>query len=426
MKRSIAVVGLGYVGLPEAVAFADKQRILGFDISEERIRTLKEGIDFTNEVESDDLIKANIEYTTNPEKLRNYDFIICAVPTPINQNKQPDLRPLESATKVIGQNMSEGTIIVYESTVFPGATEEICIPILEEVSGMKCGSDFFVGYSPERINPGDKVNTFKTITKVVSGQNEEVLKIVADVFSEVVEAGVYKASSIKVAEAAKVIENTQRDLNISLMNELSMIFDMLDIDTNEVIDAAGSKWNFLKFRPGLVGGHCISVDPYYLTYKAQSLGYHPEVILSGRRVNNNMGKFIVTSIIKQMIQNDIPIQDSTVTVLGITFKENVPDIRNTGVVDIIQELKEFGFNMQVTDPHADKAETKTVFGIDLMDEEDLKPADAVILTVQHDQYINGGWDFITSLLKHQKGLVADIKGKLDKGSCPESIELWRL
>ncbi|WP_217586566.1 nucleotide sugar dehydrogenase [Lentibacillus saliphilus] len=426
MDRKIAIVGLGYVGLPEAVAFAEKQHVLGFDISERRINTLKQGIDFTNEVTPEDLVKADIEYTTNPERMKDYDFIICAVPTPINESKQPDLSPVISASETIGKHMSKGSIVVFESTVFPGATEDICVPVLEEQSGMVCGKDFFVGYSPERINPGDKENTFKTITKIVAGQNEEILNIVADVYASVVTGGIFKASSIKVAEAAKVIENTQRDVNIALMNELSMIFDILDIDTNEVIEAASSKWNFLKFRPGLVGGHCIGVDPYYLTYKAQSIGYHPEVILSGRRINDNMGEFIASSLVKQMIKQNMQIQGSTVVVLGLTFKENIPDIRNSKVIDVIRELEEFGVNVVVTDPYADKEEAKQVYDVDLKNLDELEAADAIVLAVQHEPYVSGGWDLISSLLKDKKGAVADVKGILDHVTRPDQIGLWRL
>lgn len=426
MEQTIAVVGLGYVGLPLAVSFGKKRDIIGFDINEQRIEELKEGFDKTNEVETGDLKSASVEFTANPADLGSADFIIVAVPTPITENKQPNLVPLQKASETIGKNLAKGTIVVYESTVYPGATEEECIPVLEKASGMKCGEDFFVGYSPERINPGDKEHTFTTITKVVSGQNDEVLETVADVYGSVVEAGVYKASSIKVAEAAKVIENTQRDLNISLMNELAIIFDKLDIDTSEVLAAAGTKWNFLNFRPGLVGGHCIGVDPYYLTHKAEQIGHHPEVILAGRKTNDHVGNFIATSLVKQMIKKNMPIQGSKVTILGLTFKENVPDLRNTRVVDVIDELKDFGVEVQVTDAYADGNEAFREYGIDLIPYEELKPADAVVYTVPHDAYADKGWEVFDHLLKHGKGIVVDVKSKLEKDACPDNIQLWRL
>lgn len=426
MNRKIAVVGLGYVGLPVAVAFGKKGHIIGFDINEHRINTLKQGIDYTKEVESQDLLEADIDFTNDPSRLREADFIIVAVPTPITETKQPDLTPLIKASETVGSNLQKGAIVVYESTVYPGATEEVCVPVLEKASGLKAGVDFFVGYSPERINPGDKEHTFTKITKVVSGQNDEVLEIIAGVYGSVVEAGVYRASSIKVAEAAKVIENTQRDLNIALMNELAIIFDKLGIDTAEVLEAAGTKWNFLPFTPGLVGGHCIGVDPYYLTHKAESVGYHPEVILAGRRINDNMGKFIATSLVKQMIHKNMPIQGARVTVLGLTFKENVPDLRNSKVIDVIRELQEFGVEVQVTDALADKDEAVREYGIELIDYDKLVPADAVVLAVPHDEYVERGWEQFDRLLKHGKGIVVDIKSKLEKETCPANITLWRL
>lgn len=426
MNRKIAIVGLGYVGLPVAVAFGKTHEVIGFDINEHRISTLKQNIDYTNEVEPADLEKANINFTSDGEKLKEADFIIVAVPTPINENKQPDLTPLLKASETVGKNLSKKTIVVYESTVYPGATEEECIPVLEKHSGLKNGDDFFVGYSPERINPGDKEHTFTTITKVVSGQTPEVLDVVAEVYSSVVKAGVYRASSIKVAEAAKVIENTQRDVNIALMNELALIFDRLDIDTNEVLKAAGTKWNFLNFSPGLVGGHCIGVDPYYLTHKAEAVGYHPEVILAGRRINDNLGSFIATSLIKEMIHNDIQIQGSTVTVLGLTFKENVPDLRNSKVIDVINELEDFGVKVQVTDCEADSSEAFEEYEIDLVNYDELTPADAVILAVPHKEYLNKGWNALTKLLNSNEGILIDIKGSLSQEEKPEKITLWRL
>lgn len=424
--RRIGVVGLGYVGLPLAVAFGEKQPVVGFDINQRRVESLRQGIDHTGEFTKEELEKAQVDYTTDPEKLAQCDFIIVAVPTPITRVKQPDLSMLINASETVGKFLQPGSIVVYESTVYPGATEEECIPVLEQYSGMKAGRDFFVGYSPERINPGDKEHTLKNIVKVVSAQNEEVLDIIAETYGHVVEAGVYRAPSIRVAEAAKVIENTQRDLNIALINELAIIFDKLGLDTMEVLAAAGTKWNFLPFTPGLVGGHCIGVDPYYLTYKAQSIGYHPEVILAGRRINDNMGKYIATSLIKQMILKDISVQGSTVTVLGITFKENVPDIRNSRVVDIISELRDFGVGVQVSDILADQQEVQREYGLCLVPENQLQPADAVVLAVPHLEYCRRGWGFISNLLKERRGVVIDVKSVLDKKACPENVTLWRL
>lgn len=426
MNKKIAVIGLGYVGLPVAVAFGLKHKVIGFDINENRINTLKSGIDYTNEVEPKELQEADIEFTNNPTSLSHVDFMIVAVPTPINEHKQPDLTPVIKATEMIAQHMSKGSIVVYESTVYPGVTEDVCVPLLEQHSGMKNGVDFFVGYSPERINPGDKEHTFTKITKVVAGQNEEITEIVAEVYGSVLEVGVYRASSIKVAEAAKVIENTQRDLNIALMNELAVIFDIIGIDTEEVLKAAGTKWNFLPFSPGLVGGHCIGVDPYYLTHKAESLGYHPEVILAGRRINDNMGKFIATSLVKQMIHKNMPIQGAKVTILGLTFKENVPDLRNSKVIDVINELKDFGIEVQVTDIYANEQEALHEYGLELVPYEKLVPAEAVVFAVPHDEYVSKGWDQFDTLLKHGKGIVVDIKSKLNVHTCPDNISLWRL
>lgn len=408
-----------------AVAFGEKYEVIGFDINEHRVRLLKQNRDFTNEVTESELKAANIRFTSDERELRECDFLIVAVPTPITDSKQPDLTPLLKASETVGRNLRDGAIVVYESTVYPGTTEEECVPVLERVSGLRCGIDFFVGYSPERINPGDKNHTFKNIRKVVSGQ-ADVLEAIAAVYGSVVNAGVFKASSIKVAEAAKVIENTQRDLNIALMNELSMIFDRLDIDTQEVIEAASTKWNFLPFTPGLVGGHCIGVDPYYLTHKSEKTGYHPQVILAGRRINDNMGSFIATSLIKQMIHKDIPVQGSVVTVLGLTFKENVPDLRNSKVVDVIRELKEFGVRVQVCDPLAEPEEAASEYGIELVEESRLLPASAVVLAVPHREFAARGWALITDLLSNGDGIVADIKGALDRRTCPESVKLWRL
>ncbi|MBU0906397.1 MAG: nucleotide sugar dehydrogenase [Firmicutes bacterium] len=427
MKRKIGIVGLGYVGLPVAVAFGKEHHIVGFDINKKRISTLISGIDYTNEVTHENLKETNIYYTTNASKLKETDFIIVAVPTPINEHNQPDLIPLIKASETVGRNLSSGTIVVYESTVYPGATEEVCVPVLEKFSGLTCGQDFFVGYSPERINPGDKEHTFTTITKVVSAQTPEVLEVVADTYASVVTAGIYKASSIKVAEAAKVIENTQRDVNIALMNELAMIFDLIDIDTAEVLATAGTKWNFLNFTPGLVGGHCIGVDPYYLTHKAQAVGYQPEVILAGRRINDGLGKFIAQTLVKKMIKHGITVQGAIVTVLGLTFKENVPDLRNSKVIDVIRELQEYDIEVQITDAEADSVDAESEYGISLIPYQDLKKAAAVILAVPHRDYLEKSWDGIqTLLLNNKSGILVDIKSVLPLDQKIEEIDVWRL
>lgn len=429
INRRIAVVGLGYVGLPIAVSFGRIQPVIGFDINMNRIEELRKGSDSTNEASKEDLAAALVEYTGEPEKLAEADFIIVTVPTPVDEAKIPDLTPVVKASETVGRHMRPGSIVVYESTVYPGATEEVCIPILERESGLTCGKDFKVGYSPERINPGDREHSFSNIVKVVSAQDEETLEIVAEVYSSVVEAGVYRASSIKVAEAAKVIENTQRDLNIALINELALIFHRMGIDTRDVLAAAGTKWNFLPFQPGLVGGHCIGVDPYYLTYKAQELGYIPQVILSGRRINDGMGTYIAKQIVKSLLANfpiDFGSAKPLITVLGLTFKENVRDLRNTRVVDIIKELNEFGFEVQVTDFHADPVEAMHEYGLTLMPAEELRPANAVVVAVAHDEYRLRGWDFVQGLLSGGKGVVADIKGVMPREDKPEGIVLWRL
>ncbi|ACB62018.1 nucleotide sugar dehydrogenase [Exiguobacterium sibiricum 255-15] len=425
-NRSIAVVGLGYVGLPVAVAFGEKTEVVGFDIKEQRVAELKEGIDATLELSPFVLKNADVEYVTDAAALGASDFIIIAVPTPINAQNQPDLTPLLRASQLVGRQLNKGDIVVYESTVYPGATEEDCIPVLEEASGLQAGVDFFVGYSPERINPGDHEHTFKTIKKIVSAQNQETLDIVAEVYEAVVEAGVHRASSIKVAEAAKIIENTQRDLNIALMNELAIIFDRMNIDTLEVLEAAGTKWNFLPFRPGLVGGHCIGVDPFYLTMKAESLGYHPEVILAGRRINDTMGRFIATSLVKNLIKQNMPVLGARVTVLGLSFKENVSDIRNSKVANLVKEIEEFGIEVQVTDRLVEKGDAKREYGIDLVDLADLKPADVVIFAVSHEEYVEGNWLLAQHLLKVGRGIVIDIKGMLTPSEKPEGVHLWRL
>ncbi|NOT16320.1 MAG: nucleotide sugar dehydrogenase [Methylotenera sp.] len=426
-NRNISVIGLGYVGLPVAVEFGKINKVIGFDISASRIAELKNGIERTHEVTANELELANILYTSDATDLKNADFHIVAVPTPVNNAKQPDLTPIISASKTVGQQLKKGDIVVYESTVYPGATEEECIPVLERESGLVWGIDFNVGYSPERINPGDKVHTFKTITKVVSGDNPETLAIVAAVYESVVTAGVHKAATIKVAEAAKVIENTQRDLNISLMNELALIFNKMNIDTRDVLAAASSKWNFLPFDPGLVGGHCIGVDPYYLTYKATILGYTPQVILSGRSINDSMGQFIAAQTIKELIKAGKCVKGSKVTVLGFTFKENVPDVRNTRVIDIIRELEEYGIEVQVYDPMSDTHEIQDEYNLTVMENENqIQLAHAVILAVPHQYFLDKNWSYIASLLENNSGIVIDVKAKLDRSKTPDGITLWRL
>jgi len=425
-NRKIAVIGLGYVGLPVAVAFAAADRVVGFDINQKRIAELQNGLDRTNEVTEAELGSADILFTSDPEDLQQADFHIVTVPTPINQAKQPELSPVISASRTLGRILKKGDIVVYESTVYPGATEEVCIPILENLSGLSAGKDFFVGYSPERINPGDSEHSFTTIKKVVSAQTPETLEIVSEIYGSVVTAGIHKAPSIKVAEAAKVIENTQRDLNISLMNELALIFDKLDIDTGDVLAAAGTKWNFLPFRPGLVGGHCIGVDPYYLTYKAEISGYSPQVILAGRRINDGMGRFVATQVIKALIKRGNVIKGNVVNILGFTFKENVPDTRNTRVIDIYAGLKEFEVEVQMHDPEADLDEALHEYNVSLSRYDQLKPGHAVIVAVAHDEYRRKGWDCIIPLLIDGKGVVFDVNRILDRDTVPDGIELIRL
>jgi UDP-N-acetyl-D-galactosamine dehydrogenase len=387
-KEKISVIGLGYVGMPLAIAFAKKADVIGFDINKEKVEQYLKGIDVTNEVGNEALKETTAFFTWEEKYLKEAKFHIVAVPTPINPDKMPDLRPVIGASKTVGRNLTKGSIVVYESTVYPGVTEDICIPILEEESELKCGVDFKVGYSPERINPGDKVHRLETIVKVVSGMDEESLEEIAKVYEMVIEAGVHKAESIKVAEAAKVIENSQRDINIAFMNELSIIFNKLGIDTKAVLEAAGTKWNFLKFTPGLVGGHCIGVDPYYLTHKAEQIGYHSQIILAGRKINDDMGKYVAENTVKKMIQANKQIKGAKVAILGITFKENCPDSRNTKVVDIIHELKEYGVEVQVVDPVADVKEVKEEYSIDLCNMEDIKDVDAVVVAVAHDEFRN--------------------------------------
>ena len=424
--RKISVIGLGYVGLPVAVAFGEQDRVVGFDVDAERVKELAAGHDRTREVSSEALGAADVLFTSEPEHLRHADFHIVAVPTPIDDAKQPNLGPLRAASRAVGSQLKKGDIVVFESTVYPGATEEECVPELERASGLTYGVDFRVGYSPERINPGDREHGFRDITKVVSAQDDATLQIVAGVYESVVTAGVHRAPSIKVAEAAKVIENTQRDLNIALMNELALIFDRMNIDTRDVLAAASSKWNFLPFTPGLVGGHCIGVDPYYLTHKATTLDYYPQVILAGRRINDGMGAFVAAQVIKSLIRQGGTVKDSVVTVLGLAFKANVPDLRNTRVIDIVRELTDFGLSVQVSDPLADSEEAKRDYDVTLTPLDKLEPADCVVLAVAHTEYVQAGWELARQLLSGGEGVVFDVQGVLPRESKPEAVSLWRL
>jgi len=408
MADDLAIIGLGYVGLPLAVEFSKKKKVLGFDINNERIEELKSNKDHTLEVSEEELKQAKtLTFSSTVNDLKNANIYIITVPTPITEHKSPDLTPLQNASKMIGTVLSEGDIVIYESTVYPGCTEEICVPILEKHSGLKFNKDFYCGYSPERINPGDKKHKVNNIIKVTSGSTSEIATKVDNLYKEIITVGTHKASSIKVAEAAKIIENTQRDLNIAFVNELAIIFDRLDIDTQEVINAAKTKWNFLPFTPGLVGGHCIGVDPYYLTHKAESVGYHPQVILAGRRINSNMGMFVANKLVKLLAKQGHTIRDTEVLILGITFKENCPDIRNTRVIDVIEELRGFGLSIDVYDSFADKHEVKAEYGIDLI-ETISKPYKAVILAVAHEKFRALNWDTIVS----EDSVIFDLKGFL--------------
>ncbi|MDD6203095.1 MAG: nucleotide sugar dehydrogenase [Lachnospiraceae bacterium] len=415
-EEKISLVGLGYVGMPIAVAFARKVNVIGYDLNAEKIKLYKSGIDPTNEVGNEVIRNTKVEFTSDETKLREAKFHIVAVPTPVNDDHTPDLSPVEGASKILGRNLTKGSIVVFESTVYPGVTEDICVPILEKESGLKCGVDFKIGYSPERINPGDKVHRLETITKIVSGMDEETLNEVASVYELVVEAGVHRAESIKVAEAAKVIENSQRDINIAFMNELSIIFNKMGIDTKAVLEAAGTKWNFLKFSPGLVGGHCIGVDPYYLTYKAEELGYHSQIILSGRRINDDMGKYVAESVVKKMIAADLPVRNARVAILGFTFKENCPDTRNTKVIDIYKELGEYGITPVVVDTTADAGEAKRLYGITFASMEDIKDMDAVIIAVAHSDFLKFTKKEIEGFFNPSNPVkvLADIKGILNR------------
>lgn len=429
-QEKISVVGLGYVGMPLAVAFAKQVDVIGFDLNKEKINLYKSGIDPTDEVGNEMIKQTKVDFTADETKLKEAKFHIVAVPTPINLDKTPNLSPVEGASSIIGRNLTKGSIVVYESTVYPGVTEDICIPILEKESGLTCGIDFKVGYSPERINPGDKVHRLENIIKIVSGMDEDCLEEIAKVYELVIEAGIHRASSIKVAEAAKVVENSQRDINIAFMNELAMVFDRMNIDTKEVIDAMNTKWNALKFYPGLVGGHCIGVDPYYFVYEAEKLGYHSQIILSGRKINDGMGKFIADAIIKKLVLANKIVKQSKVVILGITFKENTPDTRNSKVIDIIKGLKEYGIEPIVVDPEADAIEAKREYGIDIADIREVKEADCVIFAVAHDEFIKMSLNEIDSLFgnfDNKEKVLIDVKGILNKSEIErKGYSYWRL
>jgi UDP-N-acetyl-D-galactosamine dehydrogenase len=426
-KSTIAVIGLGYVGLPVAVEFGKKYSTIGYDLKKQSIEAYKKNVDPTGELSEAELQAATkLKYTIHPEDISTADFIIVAVPTPIDDARQPDLTPLKSATEAAGRYMKKGAVVIYESTVYPGTTEEVCVPILEKMSGLAWKQDFNVGYSPERINPGDKEHTLTNIIKIVSGDTDLTLERVAGLYGSIITAGVYRAANIKTAEAAKVIENTQRDLNIALMNELAVIFDKLNIDTIDVLEAAATKWNFLPFRPGLVGGHCIGVDPYYLTYKAETAGYHPEVILAGRRINDHMGKFVVEQTVKLMARSGVNIKDARVGILGLTFKEDCADLRNSRVIDIIEELESYAIHPIVHDPLADAGEAKGFFNIHLSPLEELAQLDAVIIAVGHKAYKNIPLDKLLNRL-NPNGCIVDIKSILDVSEVKKSsINYWRL
>lgn len=426
-EEKLSLVGLGYVGMPIAVAFAKKVKVVGYDLNERKIEQYKSGIDPTNEVGNDAIQETTVEFTADETKLREAKFHIVAVPTPVNDDHTPDLTPVEGASRILGRNLVKGSIVVYESTVYPGVTEEICIPILEKESGLKCGVDFKVGYSPERINPGDKVHRLETIVKIVSGMDEESLDEIAKVYELVVEAGVHRAPTIKVAEAAKVIENSQRDINIAFMNELSIIFNKMGIDTKAVLEAAGTKWNFLKFFPGLVGGHCIGVDPYYLTYKAEQIGYSSQVILAGRRINDGMGKYVAENCVKNLIKANKRVKDARVAILGFTFKENCPDTRNSKVFDIVKELREYGIEPMIADPVADADEASHHYGISFVPMNDVQHMDAVILAVAHDAFRALSLQDMDALFADGKKMLLDVKGLMDRNTYEAAgYDYWRL
>ena len=429
-EEKIALVGLGYVGMPIAVEFSKHVDVIGFDINKAKVEAYKRGEDPTQEVGDEGIKTSKVDWTSDEKRLREAKFIIVAVPTPVNDDTTPDLTPVIGSSEIVGRNLAKGSIVVYESTVYPGVTEETCVPILERESGLKCGVDFKVGYSPERINPGDKVHRLTTIKKIVSGMDEESLDEIAHVYEIVVAAGVHRAGSIKVAEAAKVIENSQRDINIAFMNELSIIFNKMGIDTLEVLEAAGTKWNFLPFRPGLVGGHCIGIDPYYLTYRAEQFGYHSQIILSGRRINDDMGKYVAEQTVKQLIKADKSIKNAKVGCLGITFKEDCPDARNSKVNDILKELREYGINPIVCDPVADAPDAKKFYGVDLVDISEFKDLDCLIIAVMHKQFKELTNDQIHMMFKNEdnsKNIIIDVKGARNKRELEAlGYKYWRL
>lgn len=429
-EEKLSLIGLGYVGMPIAVAFAKKVDVIGFDLNKDKIALYKSGIDPTHEVGDEAISKTTVDFTSDEVRLSEAKFHIVAVPTPVNDDHTPDLRPVESASTILGRNLTKGSVIVFESTVYPGVTEEVCVPILERESGLKCGIDFKIGYSPERINPGDKVHRLETIKKIVSGMDEEAVDCIAKVYELVVEAGVHRAESIKVAEAAKVIENSQRDINIAFMNELSIIFNKMGIDTKAVLEAAGTKWNFLNFYPGLVGGHCIGVDPYYLTYKAEMLGYHSQIILSGRRINDDMGKYVAENCVKNLIVADKAVKGAKVAILGFTFKENCPDTRNTKIIDIVKELREYGIEPVIADPEADKNEARKLYGIDFINIESICGMDAVILAVAHSEFSSFSVEQVNQFYRKDgkgKKVLLDIKGLLDRNEYETAgYDYWRL
>lgn len=426
-KTKLSLVGLGYVGMPIAVAFSKKINVVGFDLNAQKIALYKQGIDPTKEIGDEGIKACAVDFTADETRLQEAKFHIVAVPTPVNDDHTPDLTPVEGASRILGRNLTKGSIVVFESTVYPGVTEDVCVPILEQESGLKCGVDFKVGYSPERINPGDKVHRLENITKIVSGMDEETLDVVAKVYELVVEVGVHRAESIKVAEAAKVIENSQRDINIAFMNELSIIFNKMGIDTKSVLEAAGTKWNFLKFYPGLVGGHCIGVDPYYLTYKAEMMGYHSQIILAGRRINDDMGKYVAENVVKNLIAADKPVKNAKVAILGFTFKENCPDTRNTKIIDIVNELREYGIDPIVADPQADAAEAKRLYGISFVNPADISGMDAVVLAVAHEEFKELQMQTMDSLFGEGKKVLLDLKGLLDRKAYENAgYSYWRL
>ena len=426
-EEKLSLIGLGYVGMPIAVAFAKKVKVIGYDLNEKKIELYKSGIDPTNEVGNDAIKNTTVEFTSDETKLRDAKFHIVAVPTPVYDDHTPDLTPVEGASRILGRNLTKGSVVVYESTVYPGVTEDVCVPILEKESGLKCGVDFKVGYSPERINPGDKVHRLETITKIVSGMDEESLDVIAKVYELVVDAGVHRATCIKVAEAAKVIENSQRDINIAFMNELSIIFNKLGIDTKSVLEAAGTKWNFLKFYPGLVGGHCIGVDPYYLTYKAEQVGYHSQIILSGRRINDDMGKYVAENVVKNLIKAEKAVKNAKVAILGFTFKENCPDTRNTKIFDIVKELREYGIDPVIADLIADAAEAKHLYGVEFVDINTISGMDAVVLAVAHNEFAHFTMDDMNRFFGDGQNVLLDIKGLLDRKEYENAGYLyWRL